>query len=134
MMNIRGFTWPPILGLLLLAAVHARAQQAAEGPWVVPVLEIRYFPVTADGKKIDIAVTSNVGAPVERIREKCDRMTREAIAALEEGSRFRAYNNPGAKASIKYEVLATKEYLEAMPRNEKKPKFADYNKILEREE
>src|SRR5688572_27890201 len=120
-----------LLMMLSLLARDAWADATREGPWTVPILEIRYFPVTADGKKIDIGVTSNVGASLERIREKCDRVTREAISALEEGSRFRAYNNPAARASIKYEVLATKEYLEAMPRNEKKPKFADYVKVLE---
>jgi hypothetical protein len=120
--------------LLSLLARQAWADATREGPWTVPVLEIRYFPVTADGKKIDIAVTSNVGAPLEEIRRKCDRMTREAMEALSEGSRFRAYNNPGAKASIRFEVLATKEYLEVMPRNPKKPKFPDYIKVLERED
>jgi len=121
--------------LVVIAATTAMgAEESVAGPWTVPILEIRYFPVTADGTKIDINVTSNVGAPLETIRKKCDRMTREAMAALEEGSRFRAYNNAAAKASIKFEVLATKEYLEPLPRNEKKPKFPDYTKILERED
>src|SRR5258707_2117628 len=121
--------------LVVIAATTAMgAEESVAGPWAVPILEIRYFPVTADGTKIDINVTSNVGAPLETIRKKCDRMTREAMAALEEGSRFRAYNNAAAKASIKFEVLATKEYLEPLPRNEKKPKFPDYTKTLERED
>jgi hypothetical protein len=107
---------------------------AADGTWTVPILEIRYFHVTADGKKIDINVTSNVGSPLEQIRKQCDRMTKEAITALEEGSRFRAYNNPAAKPSLNYQVLDTKEYLEPLPRNEKKPKSPDYTKILERED
>ncbi|HEV8605522.1 MAG TPA: hypothetical protein VGQ99_09165 [Tepidisphaeraceae bacterium] len=83
---------------------------------------------------MDIKVTSNVGGKLVDVRKKCDRMTREAMEALSEGSRFRAYNNPGAKASIKYQVVETKEYLEVMPRDEKKPKFPDYRKILERED
>jgi hypothetical protein len=46
--------------------------------WTIPVLVLRYFPVTADKKKIDIAVTSNVDAPLKVIQAKCDRITREA--------------------------------------------------------
>src|SRR5437867_44517 len=103
---------------ILIALLHpasramADATTAINGRWTVPVLEIRYFPVTADGKKVDINVTSNVGATLETIRGKCDRMTREAMTALSEGSRYHAYSHPAAKASLKYEVLASKEYLE----------------------
>jgi hypothetical protein len=104
------------------------------GPWTVPILEIRYFPVTADGNKIDINVTSNVSAPLETIRAKCDRMTSQAMEALSEGSRYHAYSNPAAKPSITLKVLETKEYLEPLPRDVKKPKFPDYNKILQRED
>jgi hypothetical protein len=76
-----------LIFLLLLTAGPAwGADESVAGPWTVPILEIRYFPVTADGKKIDINVTSNVGAPLETIRAKCDRMTREAMTALSEGS------------------------------------------------
>jgi len=123
-----------VASLQVISSAAAETTTIANGPWTVPILEIRYFPVTADGKKIDINVTSNVGAPLETIRKKCDRMTKEAMSALEEGSRFRAYNNPAAKSSITYRVLETKEYLEPLPRNEKKPKFPDYIKILERED
>jgi hypothetical protein len=100
--------------------------------WTVPVLVLRYFPVTADKRKIDIAVTSNVDAPLRTIREKCDRITRQAMAALEEGSRFRAYRDPKAVPSLKYTVVDTIDYLEAVPRNPEKPDKADYIKILQR--
>src|SRR5258706_1339404 len=101
----------PHLWLLFLILFLAREvtadDQSVAGPWTVPIREIRYFPVTADGKKIDINVTSNVGAPLEAIRSKCDRMTREAMTALPEGSRYHAHSDPAAKASLKYEVLET---------------------------
>src|SRR5213075_742556 len=118
--------------LLALPSV-APAAENANSPWTVPILEIRYFPVTP-GQRIDINVTSNVNSKLSDSRSKCDRMTRQAIESLQEGSRFRAYNNPAAKPSLIYKVVATKEHLEPLPRNEKKPKFPDYAKILERED
>jgi hypothetical protein len=106
-------------------------RKAAPGPWTIPVLEIRYFPLTPDGKNIDIAVTSNVGAPLDEIRRKCERLTKEVASALEEGSRFRAYKDAGAKPSLKYKVIDTIEFLEPLPHHAFK-KFPDYKKILER--
>ena len=100
--------------------------------WTVPVLVLRYFPVTADKEKVDIAVTSNVGGSLREIQAKCDRMTEEAIEALQEGSRFRAYNDPKAPLSLKYVVVDTFDYLEALPRNPGKQDKADYIKVLER--
>src|SRR5689334_12797267 len=105
-----------LIFLFLIAARFAKAaEESAAGPWTVPILEIRYFPVTAEGKKIDINVTSNVGSSLETIRAKCDRMTKQTMEALSEGSRFHAYSNPAAKPSITFKVLETKEYLEPLP-------------------
>lgn len=108
------------------------APPLSSAPWKVPVLEIRYFPLAADGKTLDLAVTSNVGDPLEVVRQKCDRLTRETMQALEEGSRFRAYKNPQARASLDYELVDTLEYLEAVPHDPKKPGYSDYQKILKR--
>jgi hypothetical protein len=114
-------------------ANHARPEKSdPNGPWSVPVLMIRYFPLAADRQTIDIRVTSNVGAPLKLIRAKCDRMTREVVKALQEGSRFRAYKNPKAPASLKYTIVKTIDYLEPMPRDSKKKDKADYNAILKR--
>lgn len=128
-----------IVALLLPAtltdgAESTAAQPGIDGPWTVPVLVIRYFPVTADEKNIDIGVTSNVSAPLETIRAKCDRMTRETAEALQEGSRFRAYNNRRAKPSLVYEIVGEREYLEPLPHDPRKKGYPDYRKILEREE
>ncbi len=104
----------------------------SQAPWKVPVLEIRYFPLTKDGKHLDLAVTSNVGEPLEVIRAKCDRLTRETMEALEQGSRFRAYNKADSRPSLDYTIVDTVEYLEAVPHDPKKPGFSDYHKILAR--
>ena len=107
-----------------------RSRSAA--PWTIPVLVINYFPLTADKTRIDIAITSNVGAPVKEIEAKCRRQTREVIQALEEGSRFRPYRNAGASPSLRYKVVGTITYYEAVPHHPKKAKYTDYNKIMAR--
>ena len=96
------------------------------------MLVLRYFPLTADGQNIDQSVTGNVGGPLTEMKAKCDRMTRETAAALEEGSRFRAYKNPDAKPSLRYEIIDTFDYHEAVPHSAVKPGKADYIKMLER--
>jgi hypothetical protein len=125
--------------LLLIPTLAAVAAEPAKAPaadalYTIPVLEIRYFPLTADGKKVDIAVTSNVDAPLEKVRAKVDRMTKQAAEALTEGSRFRAYNNPQARPSLQYKIIHDIEHLESVPHNPTKKGFPDYIKILERED
>jgi len=128
-------TWTKMLLAFLLAALNlapARARETGAAPWSVPILVLRYFPVTPDGQKIDIKVTSNVDAPLADIKAKCDRMTKEAMEALTEGSRFRPYTNPEAPPSLKYTVVDSFDYLEAMPHNPKKKGHPDYIRILQR--
>ncbi len=119
---------------LALTGAESAAAPVAQGdiPYKIPVLVINYFPVTADKQRIDISVTGNVDSKLDDIRKKCDRQTKELADALKEGSRFRAYKNEKAPASLDYVVVDTMEYLEAVPKNEKKPGKADYNKIMER--
>jgi hypothetical protein len=129
-MNVRLFG----LALVLPALAACVAGAEPEAVWTVPVLNIRYFPVTADGKRIDLAVTSNVGAPLDEIRAKVNRMTKQAAEALTEGSRFRAYNNGNAKPSVQYKIIEDIEHLEPLPHNPNKKAVPDYIKILERED
>lgn len=110
-----------------LAAERGRPSPA---PWKVPVLEIRYFPLA--GERLDLSVTSNVDLTLAEARAKCDRLTRETMEALEQGSRFRAYKNPKARASLDYQLVDTLEYLEAVPHDPNKPGYSDYRKILSR--
>ncbi|MBI3925325.1 MAG: hypothetical protein HY319_07290 [Armatimonadetes bacterium] len=109
-----------------------RSVSVTPPPWKVPVLELRYFPLAADGKNLDLSVTSNVDAPLGEVRARCDRMTLETIQALEQGSRFRAYKNPAAKPSLDYYVVDTLEYLEPVPHDPDKALRADYGAILKR--
>jgi tetratricopeptide (TPR) repeat protein len=123
-----------------LIAVPRQSPSTGEQPesnqttarWKIPVLVLRYFPVTDDKRTIDIKVTSNVSSPLEEIRKKCDRVTAELIEALQQGSGFRAYKNPQAPPSLQSVIVDTKDYLEPVPRNPKKKDKADYVQILER--
>jgi hypothetical protein len=125
-----------MLIVLAVGVSHASAARGADAKpvWDVPVLVIRYFPLTADGSRLDKTVTSNVDLPLDKIRAKCDRMTQQAAEALTEGSRFRAYANPDARPSLGYRVVETIEHLEALPHDPKKKGFPDYRKILDRED
>jgi len=118
-----------------LAAFLAAAMSAGQEPALpmeIPVVVVRYFPVKED--RIDRAVTGDWGAPLKETREKTERLTREVIAALEEGSRFRGYKDPSARPSLRYRVLDTLEFLAPMPvlplRPRQKVPVADYGAIM----
>jgi hypothetical protein len=97
----------------------------------IPVLVIKYFPVKGD--RIDQQVTGDWGAPLEETRQKTERITKELIAALEEGSRYHGYKDPAAKPSLAYKILGTVEYLEPLPVVGGTSRLTDYRKIAERE-
>lgn len=94
---------------------HACAPAAAPdaGPFAIPVLVVGYFPT--NGELIDISVTGDWGAPLAETRAKTRRLTREIIAALEEGSRYHGYKNPAAPPSLKYRVAGEREFFRPLP-------------------
>lgn len=114
------------------ARLAALDRPITRAPWTIPVLVVNYFPLTADKQKIDIKVTSNVGAPLKTIAAKCKRMTQETIAALESGSRFRPYRDAKAGPSLKYKVVGEITFYEPVPHHLKKKNYTDYNKIMRR--
>src|SRR5574342_247390 len=119
-MNLRSLV---AAAALMLGGSPAISQQQpkpeAAIPYKIPVLVVRYFPLTEDKQNIDIKVTSNVGGKVDDVRKKCVKQTDELIEALEQGSRFRAYKDDKAKASLDYVIADTLEFLEALPKSEK---------------
>ena len=82
-------------------------------PIGVPIVVVKYFPV--EGDKIDIRVTGDWSDSLAATREKTERITRQTIAALEEGSRYHGYKDPGARPSLKYTVLAVREFTQPLP-------------------
>ena len=74
----------------------------------VPVVILRYLP-TADGVNIDPAYDSEFYSlgqlPLSQMKSQIDAFDRRMKFMLEEGSRFRGYNNPAAKPSLGYKVV-----------------------------
>lgn len=99
----------------LLGAVPLAAAEAGRDalPLRVRVLVVKYFPVASE--RIDQRVTGDWGAPLEETRRKTEVLTAELITSLQEGSRFRGYQNPQAKPSLAYEVVGVEEFREPMP-------------------
>lgn len=81
---------------------------AGDALWEVPVLVIRYFP-TSDGVNLDTAIAPDFwwDHPLTLAQLDADvlAMNRRAKFALEQGSRFRAYADPGARPSLGYRVV-----------------------------
>jgi hypothetical protein len=64
---------------------------------------------------IDINVTGDWGAPLVETRAKTKQLTREVLDALEQGSRYHGYKDPGVKPSLKYSVVGELEFLHPLP-------------------
>ncbi len=81
---------------------------AANAVWPVPVLIIRYLP-TADGENLDTSISPDFWEIGDISLADLDAnilaMNRRVKFALEQGSRFRGYANPGARPSLGYRVV-----------------------------
>lgn len=125
----------PLFALALAptaCAPGAPPGRPAEPPWTIPVLVLKYFPVTDDGR-IDRAVTGDWGETLAFTRRKTDSLTAAVIKALEAGSAYHAYRDADARPSLRYEVLETIERLEPLPRFEKPGhdrRLTDYRAIV----
>ncbi|MBP8304231.1 MAG: hypothetical protein KBE04_08910 [Phycisphaerae bacterium] len=101
-------------------------------PMEIPIVIVKYFPVHGD--RIDIRVTGDWGESLETARRKTERIAREAMAALEEGSRYHGYKDLQARPSLRYRVLAVQEVLQPMPLRPKRPgdrvPLPDYARIM----
>ncbi len=108
------------------------ANRAPSLPIEIPIIIVKYFPV--DGDRIDIKVTGDWGDSLAATRDKTERITRQTIAALEEGSRYHGYKDANAKPSLKYTVLAVKEFLQPLPVRPKRRRdsvpMTDYARIM----
>lgn len=99
----------------------------------VKVFVVSYFPVM-DGK-IDAQVTGYEIGAYRDVKARTEAMTKDCCAKLEEGSRFRGYKRPDAKAALRYEVVGSVAYSEAIPLRAKVGEDAplpDYNAIMRR--
>ncbi len=122
--------------MLLAVPLALAALRSDVGPLpkTIDVVVVRYFPVSGD--RIDVRVTGDWGETLAATRAKCDALTRELCAKLEEGSRFRGYKNPKAVPSLRYRVVADFEFREPLPtrplRQGESAPMTDYRAILVR--
>jgi hypothetical protein len=134
----RGISLVPFALLLFGLQLNDITASAAETPepplpMQIPVLVIKYFPVS--GELIDQKATGDWGAPLAETRKKTDQLTEAVIAALQEGSRYHGYKDPAAQPSLAYKVLDTFEFLEPLPtvpRTGNDAPMTDYNRIMQR--
>lgn len=85
----------------------------------IPIIIINYFP-TKDGVHLDKEV-SGTDMTIENMKKKLDSLNMRTKYALEEGSKFRGYNNPDAVPSIGYKVLDIFNFYEEMQRGYEVP-------------
>ena len=101
--------------------------------WTIPTLVVSYFPVR--GQRINRAVTGDVDAPLERIRQHTHATTEQTVQALERGSTYHGYKDSTAQPSLRYQILDTIEFLEPLPTWAKpghRVPMTDYNAIMQR--
>jgi hypothetical protein len=99
----------------------------------LPVLVVRYFPVK--NGRIDRAITGDVDAPLEQIRQHTETTTQRVGQALETGSIYHGYKEPSAQPSLRYHRLETVDFLEPLPTWAKpghRVPMTDYNAIMRR--
>jgi len=101
--------------MLFAACTAAPDQERPSGPpWEIPVMVVRYLP-TSDGVVVDRSVTGDWGESITYTRRKTDSLTAALVAALEDGSRYRAYIDSAAPPSLRYHIVHTEERLEPLP-------------------
>ena len=117
------------------AAGAAPEPTDAVPPRVVDVLEIAYYPLTPDGKYIDINVTGDVGGLYTSVKAHVTSVSANLADALSQGSAYRGYANPAAPRDLGFHVVASLEFLTPVPSipssfNPDYPKRADYATIM----
>lgn len=104
-----------------------------EAHWEIPVLLLHYFPLR--NGHIDRAITGDVDAPLDQIRRHCQQTTQQVIDALEAGSIYHGYKDANAKPSLRYRIVDSLEFQEALPTWHKpghRVPMTDYNALLQR--
>lgn len=79
------------------------------------VLVIKYFPLTADGKFIDLKVTGDIGESFSVIRQRTIDATKTLKSSLENATRYLGYKDSSAQSALRYQIIDTKEYTQAVP-------------------
>lgn len=98
----------------------------------INVLVIKYFPVNAAGF-IDLTITGDVGESFAVIKKRTDDVTSQLKISLEKASTYLGYKDLNAKPALRYTIIDTKEYLQAVPIKARanKPTYPDYRGIMQ---
>jgi hypothetical protein len=118
------------------------ATPAANSLFQVPVVILRFLP-TADGANLDVAVNPDFYSlnPISlpALKQRIDTFDIRTKFMLEEGSKYRGYQNPSVLPSIGYRIVAYITVYEPTPPGRVKTTVAgypvyqpDYRQILER--
>ncbi len=87
----------------------------------VPVLSLSFIPPKPDNPNlVDISITSDdaflhEGNTVQYVRGRISTLRQRLMDALERGSTYHGYKDPGATPSLDYSIYEHKEYLEPVP-------------------
>ena len=100
------------------------------GSYDMSVLVIKYFPLTADGKNIDIAITGDVGEPYPLIRQRTIDITDTLAVSLGRATSYLGYKDPNAQPALRYLVVDTQEHTEAFPLKPGTTATPDYGRVL----
>src|SRR5262249_34931557 len=96
-------------------------------PRPAPVLELRYFPLAADGVTLDPDETT-YRFTLRQIRARVDELSAQLVDALEQGSVY--VSDPTYTPSLHYSILDSVERLTAVPKSATYPRHPDYFAIL----
>jgi hypothetical protein len=118
-----------LLGYSVLAS-SVKAATTTNTSYNMGVLVIKYFPLAANGKDIDITVTGDVGQPYSTIKQKTDSITQNLLNLIPKSTKYLGYVNPNAPASINLNLVDTKEYTQAVPMVFDGSRKPDYYKIM----
>jgi hypothetical protein len=96
---------------------------------------IKYFPLTADKKNIDINVTGEVGDPYNVIKQKTIDITNNLMSSLGKASTYLGYNNSAAQPALRYHINDTIEHEQRVPFSpnppSNRPTYPDYYGIMQ---
>lgn len=93
----------------------ALAEDVVELPSVVHVLEIKYFPLTPDGKNIDRTEVVETGDDLVTVQGRVNAMSDELSKALAAGTRYRGYAHGTTRPFLNFARVASVEFHTKVP-------------------
>lgn len=106
--------------------------KTSTGPNTINVLSIAYFPKDSSGENLNEEITKYARS-ISGIHDKVSSINQQLVQNLSNGTKYHGYKNPAATPSITYNIVESKEFLEALPPSTfGSPVQPDYKSILNR--